>query len=313
MGKDDEFKDLEDILDDDGKLEKDDALLDDDDEPEVDLKTLMDGIKDDDGEVDDDDNDPDPDDSPEGDDDNKDSEPDDNLSDVEDIVNKRVVEELNRIVPQRLARDRKTQQVVHLEQLTGMSLEQITNQVIKNMVDDEADKLGISEEDAKKIVQERLENASHKAEKTNKEQEDIEVNTAMKQIKYLQDKLDFAKKPKLTRVLTKDVVKEIDKFTQNGSILSFEDGMNYILGSKLSNGEMINKFQEGAAKKAQANMQQKRAVPQTKKTASGKVDSALTKDQRAVAINLGLTTKEDLEEYAREVNRENKRKQNRGR
>lgn len=234
-------------------------------------------------------------------------------ADYDEIVNQRVVEELNRIIPQRLARDRKTQEVQELEQITGMSLADIRAQIIENAVTQTADDMGISDEEARKIVNQRFENQSLKAEKTNQQQDEANANAAMAQVQYLQDRMDAAKQTKLSRFLTKEVLAEVDRFTQKGAILPFKDGLKFVLGSKLAEGELIGNIQAGATKKAQANMARNRVAPQSKASGAANNDGNLTREQREIAMRLGLTSKEDLKEFAREVRSENKRKQSRSR
>lgn len=314
MGKNDEYlDDLQGVVDDDGKPDVDD-LETDDEEQDVSIEDIIAGL-----EVSDDDDGDEVDEEEEEEAVEEDAVEDDSGNEAEDndIIDQRVAEELNRIIPERLKRDRKTQQVVQLEQLTGMTIEDVTAQVIQNMVEAKAEELGISEEEARSIISDKIENAGIKAQQANKTQEEAEISAAMQQVKYSQDKLAYAKKPKLARVLTKDILKEIDVFTQSGKVLTFEDGMKYVLGEKLATGELLQKAQAGAEKKALKNIQQRgKAAPQSRKTGAAKSENAantLTREQRTVAASLGITSKEDLKEYAAEIAQENKRKQRKGR
>lgn len=227
--------------------------------------------------------------------------------DVDEIVNQRVIAEVNRIIPERLARDRKTQEVTKLEHLTGMSLEQVTQTVIDNMVNQKAEELGISEEEARTIVTEKLENAGMKAERATEKQQQAEINTAMQQVNYLRDKTGFMAKPKLARIL-KNYEAEIDQFTQNGKVLTFEDGMKYVLGTKLATGELLNKVQAGAEQKAVRSMDKKRkAAPQSKSAGAKSETVSLTKEERQIAANLGISAKEYAAEKLRESNSKKRR------
>lgn len=312
MGKNDEYlDDLQGVVDDDGKPDMDD-LETDDEEQDVNIEDIIAGL----GATDDDDED-EVDEEEAVEEEKEIVEAEAELPDNNEIIDQRVAEELNRIIPERLKRDRKTQQVVQLEQLTGMTIEDVTAQVIQNMVEAKAEELGISEEEARSIISDKIENAGIKAQQANKTQEEAEISAAMQQVKYSQDKLAYAKKPKLARVLTKDILKEIDVFTQSGKVLTFEDGMKYVLGEKLATGELLQKAQAGAEKKALKNIQQRgKAAPQSRKTGAAKSENAantLTREQRTVAASLGITSKEDLKEYAAEIAQENKRKQRKGR
>lgn len=316
MGKED-FKDLAGVTDDDNSPEKDIDL--DDDEQEVDLEELMATLNADDDSDDSDD------------DSEKDDDTDNNVDDtdeegtgdeeaelpdnVDEIVQQRVTAELNRIIPDRLKRDPTRKKVANLEHITGMSIDAVTEQVINNMVESKAEELGITEDEARKIINNQIQLAGNEAQKNTDLQQKADIDEAMRQVKYSEDKLSCAKKPKLARVLTKDILKDIDAFTQNGKVLTFEDGMKYVLGEKFATGELLQKVQAGAEKKAQKNIQQRgKATPQNKTTGSAKSEtSILTKEQIAVARNLGITSKDDLAAYAKEINQQAKSKQRRGR
>jgi hypothetical protein len=303
---------LADVQDDDGKMTKEDALLNDDaeDTGDVELEELLASIKDEDAE--------DPDDETTGEQEEESEESEEEKPDegqgepeitpeMETIINQRVVEQLNRIVPERLKRDRKTQQVTHLEQITGMPLEEVTNQIIRNMAEAKADELGISPEEAMEMLKPKIENAGIKANAVNQKQESDEINAAMQKVKYLQDKTDYIKKPKLAKVLTKEIISEVDTFTQNGSILSFVDGLNYVLGSKFTNGELISKLQSGAEKKAQANIQKKVVAPQTKGSGAVKNEGTLSREEKIIAAQLGISEKEYAAEKYKEINRKQRK------
>lgn len=233
-------------------------------------------------------------------------------SDEDTAFNKRLTEELNRIIPQRLSRDRKTQQVQELEQITGMTLEQIRDQVIENAVIDTADRMGISEDEAREIVMQKYENAGYKAEKQTKAQEEAELSEAMKQVQYLESKTEYTRQPRLARILTKEVVAQIDDFTKNGKILSFKDGAQYILGQKLVEGELLSKMQAGAEQKAKRSA----ATSGGKATPKGGGGSSksdgtgsLSRQERLIAAHLGV----DPKEFAAEKIRIQNSKQRKGR
>ena len=233
-------------------------------------------------------------------------------SDEDTAFNKRLTEELNRIIPQRLSRDRKTQQVQELEQITGMTLEQIREQVIENAVIDTADRMGISEDEAREIVMQKYENAGYKAEKQTKAQEEAELSEAMKQVQYLESKTEYTRQPRLARILTKEVVAQIDDFTKNGTILSFKDGAQYILGQKLVEGELLSKMQAGAEQKAKRSA----ATSGGKATPKGGGGSSksdgtgsLSRQERLIAAQLGV----DPKEFAAEKIRIQNSKQRKGR
>ena len=306
MAKNDDFLDnLEGVEDDDLATSKDDVSVDDDTDEDASLEEILAkiGADGDGSELDDEEDDAAE--EPEV------EEPTESAKeeelDIDAIVNQRVIEEVNRIIPQRLARDRKTQQVQELEMLAGMSLEDIREQVYQNKIVDTADQMGITEEEAKKIVDQQYENAGLKAEKTNKQQQEAEVSAAMQQVKYLQDKTDYTKKPKLARILTKDILAEIDTFTQKGNVLSFEDGLKYVLGSKLATGELIEKVQAGAVNKAKATATVRAATPQSKGSGNKSEGVTLNRQEKIMAASLGVSEKEFAAEKIKEVNRKQRK------
>lgn len=142
-----------------------------------------------------------------------------------------------------------------------------------------------------------IENAGHKAEKTAAKETEQETSSAMQQVKYLQDKMAYMKKPKLAGIL-KDCEAEIDAFTGKGSLLSFEDGMKYVLGGKLATGDLIKKVQAGAEQKATRSIEKRsKAVPQSKSGAKSEA-IALTKEEKQMAAFLGVPVKEYASEKA---------------
>jgi len=298
MEKDNDFigTDLDGVENDDLILDTDDAVDDELADGDAELEAIFAQFKD--GDSDDEDSHEESAEEPE--------------SDEDTAFNKRLTEELNRIIPQRLSRDRKTQQVQELEQITGMTLEQIREQVIENAVIDTADRMGISEDEAREIVMQKYENAGYKAEKQTKAQEEAELSEAMKQVQYLESKTEYTRQPRLARILTKEVVAQIDDFTKNGKILSFKDGAQYILGQKLVEGELLSKMQAGAEQKAKRSA----ATSGGKATPKGGGGSSksdgtgsLSRQERLIAAHLGV----DPKEFAAEKIRIQNSKQRKGR
>jgi lambda repressor-like predicted transcriptional regulator len=225
---------------------------------------------------------------------------------LEALVNKRVVEKLNDIIPRRLERDRKSKSVAKLEQLTGMDLDGVIDTVIDNMVKTKAEELYIDEEEARKIVMTQIENAEIKSERVIAKEQQEDVSEAMQKVNYLKDKTKFMAKPKLNRIL-KQYEKEIDAFTQNGKLLSFEDGMKYVLGSSLASGELLQKVQNGAEQKAARTATKRKASPQSKSTGAKSDTVTLTKEERIIAASLGISPKEYAEEKLKETNRKQRK------
>jgi len=305
MGKDNEFSkgkvsDLIDVEDDDGR--EDEKVNDPEDEEDVDLEKLMAEIKEDDMDDDDDSDDDEKSEEEPEDETGKGKKPSTSEDDLEAIVNQRVIAEVNRIIPERLARDRKTQQVQQLEKITGISLEQITKNVIDNMVAEKADELGCSEDEARKIVEKDIELANIKLEKEQETEQKQVESTVMQQVQYLQDKTAFLQKPKLSKLI-KEFEAEIDAFSQKGQILDFETAMNQILGQKLATGELLKKVQAGAEQKAiRGNEKRSKSAPAVQK--GGNTSTAtLTKEERLIAAQLGVSEAEYAKEKLSEANK----------
>ena len=307
------FADLPDVEDDDGVPDTD-TQDDEEEEPEVDIEDLLKGVADD---TEEEETEPEsgeePGDDTEETEEESEEEPETaplvTQEEIDEIVNQRVIAEVNRIIPERLARDRKTQQVQQIEKLTGMPLEQVRESIINNLIEAKAEELGCSVEEAKMIIQPKLDLATVTAEKEQETSQKNEVLAAMQQLQYTQDKSNYLRKPKLAPIV-KACETEIDAFTKNGSILSFEDGMKYVLGQKLASGELIDNMTAGAEQKAlRNNAQKKKAAPSIQKGGGNKSTTTLTKEERQYCANLGVDPKDyAVEKLAEENRRKGKRR-----
>ena len=282
---------------------------DTDDEKEVDLEELLKTMADDDSEDDEDSEEE----ESEIDEEEPDSEEEENSEkqkeasiteeEIEARVSSRVQDELNRIIPERVNRAMKPYR--ELERIAGMTVKQIQDTIIKNMIESTADDMGISEEQARSIVEKDIRLKLHESnqEEANKQGEQIQVE--MKRFQYEQDKAKYMKQPKLARVL-KEIEGDIDRFAKQGLVLSFEDGMRYVLGEKFTKGELLKKMEQGMEQKTLRNIERRGKATQTK-SQGGKVSStSLSDDQKRMAGFLGVSEKEYAEQL--ENDKKSKRK-----
>src|SRR5690606_8371083 len=112
-----------------------------------------------------------------------------------------------------------------------------------------------------------------------------------KTIAYNQAKAKYANNP-----LIKKYEKEIDAFSGNGMIADFEVAMNYILGQKVIDGEILNDIKAAVEQKTLANVAKRSKVAPEKGGQGGvSLASSLTKQEKLIAAALGISPKE----YAR--------------
>lgn len=192
--------------------------------------------------------------------------------------------DIDRIVQERLARDRKSQAVKELEQITGMEINAILDYARQNKVAARAEELGISQDEARRII----ENEERVARLEEEQRIQAEHNQAiMRAIAYQQAKSRYLNDP-----LVKKYEREIDNFAQGGLALDFEPAMNFILGEKLRSGELLNEIQAGTEKKTLANLSKRAKVAPEKGTQAGVSASGLTNVEKRIAAALGISPKE---------------------
>jgi len=197
-------------------------------------------------------------------------------------------EDVNRIIQERLARDRKSQAVRELEQITGMGIDDIIAYTRNNKIEARAEELGISTDEARAMLEkeERLAKIEQELAEERRQREFI-----TKTIAYNQAKAKYANNP-----LIKKYEKEIDAFSGNGMIADFEVAMNYILGQKVIDGEILNDIKAAAEQKTLANVAKRSKVAPEKGGQGGvSLASSLTKQEKLIAAALGISPKE----YAR--------------
>jgi hypothetical protein len=86
-------------------------------------------------------------------------------------------------------------------------------------------------------------------------------------------------------------INEIDQFSQNGKTgVTFEVAANYILGSKVASGELINSIKTTTEQKTLKNVGQRSKIA-VEKGGSTKADPALSKQEMRLAAALGVSPK----------------------
>ncbi|GAB7387359.1 hypothetical protein BSNK01_11950 [Bacillaceae bacterium] len=192
---------------------------------------------------------------------------------------------INRIVQERLSRDRKTQAVRRLEQETGMDIDEIVEYVRKNKIQAYAEEHGLTEEEARDIIEkeERLRELEERTRYYEQQQQEQQRMWA-----YQQQKQRFLHDP-----LVRKYEKEIDAFSQYGRLVDFEPAMNFILGEKLRSGELLQEIRRGAEQKTLASVQKRSKVTPQSASVSGKsAIPELTAQEKRLAKALGISPKE---------------------
>lgn len=199
-------------------------------------------------------------------------------------------EELEQIIGQRLSRDRQSNEVRQLQELTGMDLKSVIDHVKKNKITQQAEEMGITEEEAEQIFEKDNRLREMEGQMQQQSQEYQNLIYSQEKSKYLNDPL------------VKKYEKEIDEFSKGGAALPFEPAMNYILGKKVLSGEITKNISQAAEQKTLKNVQNRAKVAPVNSSQAGKKSSAsssLSKEERALAKTLGVTPSEFAKEKAR--------------
>ncbi len=191
-------------------------------------------------------------------------------------------DDVNRIVGNARIKGREYEKVAaELQDITGMELPQIVDYIRNAQVTQFADEKGLPEEEAREILQD-------KQKLFQMEQQMKEFQEQQQQLGYQQEKSKFIKDP-----MVKKYEREIDEFSQGGSVLTFEVAMNYVLGEKLRSGEIRDAIKSGTEKQTMANINKRaKAAPETSRVSGATDTTGLTKQERQLAAALGISPKE---------------------
>lgn len=202
--------------------------------------------------------------------------------------------ELDRIIGERLARDRRDRAdvlaaVQELERVAGMSIRDILNYAKENRVRAVAEEKGITEEEARELLRKEEELEALRARTRSLE----EQQEAIRRVQYY----NYEKSKYLNDPLVRKYEKEIDDFAEGGlRIPSFEVAMHQVLGQKLASGELREAIATGAEKKAMANFTKRSKVAPERGSQAGEVSSisALSPSEKRIVMALGISPKDYL-------------------
>lgn len=196
--------------------------------------------------------------------------------------------DVDRILQERLARDRKSQYVKELEELTGMEISGIVDYAKRQRVVQRAEEMGITEEEAEKIVTQEEKLREYDERMKSYEQQQQAIRSALS---YGQEKAQHLNNP-----IVKKYEKEIDNFAQGGLQCSFIPAMNFVLGQKVISGELTEQMKNAAEQKTLANISKRSKIAVEKAGGVAPASTFLTPQEKRMAANLGISFKEYAEE-----------------
>lgn len=205
---------------------------------------------------------------------------------------------IDQIVQQRLGRNNNeyARLVRELERSTGMDIYQVMDTLRQNKIEELIDS-GMSEEDAKKLVDKDRQLAEM-------EEKQLAFEQQQREFIYSQQKAELIKNPHI-----KKYEAEIDAFSQHGNFTDFDTAARYVIGSKVLDGELLDGVRQGAEKRALAMSNKRQKVSAEKgRSSGGKADVTLSKQARAMAANFGLDPKEVAKAQERIAKERGKRK-----
>jgi hypothetical protein len=202
-------------------------------------------------------------------------------------------EDIDRIIGERLARERRIQEERAIQEADARKQEQEMNrwwgnrqqELIKRWTD-----LGYEEEVAVNLAREDVarEYRLWQAEERLRQYE-VQQQQGSKTTQYMTDRNEYiAKNP-----LAAKYIQEIDDFAQNGSVLDFQTAMKFVLGDKLIAGDLLDSIKTTTEQKTLANVS-KRSKMSVEKGGSAATAGAgsLNKSELAMAKRLGISPKE---------------------
>jgi len=206
-------------------------------------------------------------------------------------------EELDRIITERLARDRRVRAEEEAARAEQKSREDQYHRQVQARYDAKVKRftdLGFDEEVAKAAAYEEVEKevrlAQLESELAERKKQDAKI-TGM--IQYNQQKNEvLAKIP-----LAAKYIKEIDAFAQSGAVLDFETAASYVIGQKVASGELLNDIRTAAEQKTLANIGKRAKTKVEGGSLPGDTSRQVTlsPQERKLCRNLGLTEKEWIE------------------
>lgn len=202
-------------------------------------------------------------------------------------------EDIDRIIGERLARERRIQEERAIQEADARKQEQEMNRWWGNRQQEQIKRwtdLGYEEEVAVNLAREDVakEYRLWQAEERLRQYE-VQQQQRSKTTQYMTDRNEYiAKNP-----LAAKYIQEIDDFAQNGSVLDFQTAMKFVLGDKLIAGDLLDSIKTTTEQKTLANVS-KRSKMSVEKGGSAATAGAgsLNKSELAMAKRLGISPKE---------------------
>ena len=202
-------------------------------------------------------------------------------------------EDIDRIIGERLARERRIQEERAMQEAEAKKQEQEMNRWWGNRQQEQIKRwtdLGYEEEVAVNLAREDVarEYRLWQAEERLRQYE-VQQQQRSKTTQYMTDRNEYiAKNP-----LAAKYIQEIDDFAQNGSVLDFQTAMKFVLGDKLIAGDLLDSIKTTTEQKTLANVS-KRSKMSVEKGGSAATAGAgsLNKSELAMAKRLGISPKE---------------------
>ena len=202
-------------------------------------------------------------------------------------------EDIDRIIGERLARERRIQEERAIQEADARKQEQEMNRWWGNRQQEQIKRwtdLGYEEEVAVNLAREDVarEYRLWQAEERLRQYE-VQQQQGSKTTQYMTDRNEYiAKNP-----LAAKYIQEIDDFAQNGLVLDFQTAMKFVLGDKLIAGDLLDSIKTTTEQKTLANVS-KRSKMSVEKGGSAATAgaSSLNKSELAMAKRLGISPKD---------------------
>ena len=202
-------------------------------------------------------------------------------------------EDIDRIIGERLARERRIQEERAIQEADARKQEQEMNRWWGNRQQEQIKRwtdLGYEEEVAVNLAREDVarEYRLWQAEERLRQYE-VQQQQGSKTTQYMTDRNEYiAKNP-----LAAKYIQEIDDFAQNGLVLDFQTAMKFVLGDKLIAGDLLDSIKTTTEQKTLANVS-KRSKMSVEKGGSAATAGAgsLNKSEIAMAKRLGISPKD---------------------
>jgi hypothetical protein len=201
-------------------------------------------------------------------------------------------EELDRIISDRLERDRRVRESQEQQKQQQAQQQQQFNQWYNNELTIQtkfyADKLGLDDDTAAALAKRDVDNQVRimQAEQVSKQsQESWQIQ--QKAAKYQQDKMEqVSRNPMVAKY-----IKEIDAFAQNGAAgVDFMVAAKYVLGEKIASGELLDTVTSAVEQKTLKNVGKRQKIGVEKDSQPGaSTKPKLTAEQKRICRNLGIS------------------------